>query len=53
MVRNPASGRVMQKIRMRHAGTLPGHIEKNGVREDCERYEILRYEWDGVDRCNA
>jgi RimJ/RimL family protein N-acetyltransferase len=45
MARNPASGRVMQKIGMHHTATLREHLEKNGVREDCEQYEVERYEW--------
>ncbi len=42
---NPASGRVMQKLGMRHEGTLRGHIEKWGRREDVECYGILREEF--------
>lgn len=50
MVRNPASGRVLEKIGMQQKGKLWNYLEKNGVREDCRWYEILRYEWDGSDR---
>ena len=42
---NPASGRVMQKLGMRHEGTLRGHIVKWGRREDVECYGILREEF--------
>ncbi len=45
---NPASGRVMQKIGMSHEGTLRGHHEKWGEREDREVYGILADEWDGA-----
>lgn len=40
--RNPASGRVMQKIGMRHEGTLRGWALKWGVFEDCELYAKLK-----------
>lgn len=42
MTRNPASGRVMQKIGMTHEGHLRQHDEKWGVFEDVELYGILR-----------
>ena len=42
---NPASGRVMQKLGMRHEGTMRGHIVKWGRREDVECYGILREEF--------
>ena len=42
MARNPASGRVMQKIGMRHEGTLRGHVLKWGVHEDLELYGMVR-----------
>lgn len=42
--RNPASGRVMQKLGMKHEGMLRGHIYKWGVPEDLECYGILRSE---------
>lgn len=40
--RNPASGRVMQKVNMRHEGQMRQHVLKWGVREDLELYGILR-----------
>ena len=43
--RNPASGRVMQKIGMQHEGTLREHILKWDVHEDVEVYGILRHEF--------
>ncbi len=49
MSRNPASGRVMQKIGMAHVRHLPQFIEKNGVREDVEAYEIMRHDYRGSD----
>ena len=45
LARNPASGRVMQKIGMRHEGTLREHMLKWGVFETIECYAVLRSEW--------
>jgi RimJ/RimL family protein N-acetyltransferase len=42
--RNPASGRVMQKIGMHHEGTLRQDIKKKDQFEDLEVYGILRSE---------
>jgi len=39
--RNPASGRVLQKIGMEHEGRLRKHILKWGVFEDIDLYGIL------------
>ncbi len=47
LTRNPASGRVMQKIGMRHEGHLREHVEKWGVFEDLELYGILNGELAG------
>jgi RimJ/RimL family protein N-acetyltransferase len=46
--RNPASGRVMQKLGMRHEGSLRQHVRKRDVFEDLEIYAILRSEFRGV-----
>lgn len=46
MARNPASGRVMQKIGMTYEGCLRKHELKWGVREDLVYYGILREEWE-------
>jgi [ribosomal protein S5]-alanine N-acetyltransferase len=43
---NPASGRVMQKIGMRHEGTLRQHFYKWGVFVDAEYYGLLRSDWE-------
>jgi RimJ/RimL family protein N-acetyltransferase len=43
--RNPASGRVMQKIGMKHEGHLRQHVKKWGKFEDSEVYGILRSEY--------
>lgn len=43
--RNPASGRVMQKIGMRHEGCLRQHVERWGQWEYLEVYGILRDEY--------
>lgn len=45
--RNPASGRVMQKIGMIREGCLRQSVQKWGVFEDLEIYSILREEYDG------
>lgn len=45
LVRNPASGRVMQKLGMRPEGTLREHVRKWGVFEDVEKYGVLDREW--------
>lgn len=46
LARNPASGRVMRKMGMRHEGTLREHDLKWGVFETMECYAILRSEWE-------
>ncbi len=40
--RNPASGRVMQKIGMTHEGIAPQHTKKWDKFEDLEQYGMLR-----------
>jgi RimJ/RimL family protein N-acetyltransferase len=51
--RNPASGRVMQKIGMTHEGCRRQHVWKWDETEDLELYGILKEEWNrgnqGVD----
>ena len=42
---NPASGRVLQKIGMRHEGTRRKHTRKWDEYPDSECYAILRAEW--------
>ena len=49
MTRNPASGRVMQKIGMKHEGHLRQHAKKWGKFEDIEAYGILRSEYVASD----
>lgn len=44
LTRNPASGRVMNKIGMTHEGSLRQHVDKWGVFEDLESYGLLRDE---------
>jgi [ribosomal protein S5]-alanine N-acetyltransferase len=44
-VRNPASGRVMQKLGMKHEGTLRQHYRKGDHYEDVATYGLLRDEW--------
>lgn len=45
LVSNPASGRVMQKVGMRHEGRFRQHIQKWGKFEDVDLYGILVGEW--------
>ncbi len=45
MVRNPASGRVLAKIGMKHEGLLRQRVRKWGVFEDVVLLAILRQEW--------
>lgn len=45
MSRNPASGRVMEKIGMRYEGCLREHVKKWDVFEDIKVYGILRSEY--------
>ena len=44
--RNPASGHVLQKISMKHEGTLREAFKKCGRFEDVECYGILREEYE-------
>ena len=43
--RNPASGRVMQKIGMTREGRLRQHVKKWDAFEDLELYGILKDHW--------
>ena len=43
--RNPASGRILQKLGMRQEGTLRRHYLKWDVLEDAVLYGVLREEW--------
>ena len=45
MRRNPASGRVLQKLGMRYEGSLRQHFQRDGQYEDMECYGILRAEY--------
>ena len=45
--RNPASGRVLQKIGMRREGTMRQHIVKWGEHVDVDYYGVVRGEWEG------
>ena len=42
LARNPASGRVMQKLGMQHEATFRQYFRKNGRFEDVELYALLR-----------
>lgn len=44
LTRNPASGRVMQKIGMQYEGRMRGHLKKWDAFEDIETYGILQGE---------
>jgi [ribosomal protein S5]-alanine N-acetyltransferase len=43
---NPASGRVLQKLGMKHEGTRRQHSRKGAAYLDSECYAILRTEWE-------
>jgi ribosomal-protein-alanine N-acetyltransferase len=43
--RNPASGKVLQKIGMRREGTMRQHLVKWGEHIDVDYYGIVREEW--------
>ena len=45
LVRNPPSGRVMEKSGMRHEGILRQHFRKWGAFEDVAQYGVLADEW--------
>lgn len=45
LMRNPASGRVMQKLGMTREGLRREHAKKWGKYEDLVEYGILRQEW--------
>jgi RimJ/RimL family protein N-acetyltransferase len=45
LARNPASGRVLEKLGMAREGCLRGHVRKWGVFEDVVVRGILREEW--------
>jgi len=45
MTRNPASGKVMQKIGMKYEGCLRQHYMKWGILEDLDCYGILKSEF--------
>jgi RimJ/RimL family protein N-acetyltransferase len=49
-VRNPASGRVLEKIGMKYEGRLRQHVKKGERFEDLECYSILRNEWTTAQR---
>lgn len=46
--RNPASGRVLQKVGMFHEGTLRQFVKKWGIYEDLEMYSILKMDWSSL-----
>jgi RimJ/RimL family protein N-acetyltransferase len=50
MRRNPASGRVMEKLGMSREGCLRQHAERDGIFEDLEVYGLLRSEWERTAR---
>lgn len=45
--RNPASGRVLQKLGMQYEGTLRQHMRKWDEYQDVVYYGMLREEWSG------
>jgi RimJ/RimL family protein N-acetyltransferase len=44
-VRNPASGRVLQKLGMTHEGRLRQHVRKWDAFEDLKLYAVLKEQW--------
>ncbi len=48
--RNPASGKVMQKIGMTYEGCHRQHILKSGKFEDLEQYGILKSDWNTLSK---
>lgn len=48
MARNPASGKVLAKIGMKHEGVLRQAMKKWGVFEDMVQLAILRQDWPGT-----
>lgn len=48
MVRNPASGRVLQRNGFREEGTLRQRVRKNGVFEDVKLWALLRSDWQNL-----
>ena len=48
--RNPASGRVLQKIGLSYEGRLRQHVRRWDRFEDLECYGILRSEWENATR---
>lgn len=47
---NPASGKVLRKVGMRHEGTRPGHYKKWGSYEDRVDYGLLAGDWPSTGR---
>lgn len=47
--RNPASGRVLRKVGMRHEGSLRQHVKKWDEFLDLERFGLLRTDLDDLD----
>lgn len=45
LVKNPASGRVMQKLGMQYEGTLRQKVRKQGRFEDVAMYGLLAADW--------
>ena len=44
---NPASGKVLARVGMKHEGQMRGHLRKWGQYQDLEFYGMLREEWNG------
>ena len=53
LARNPASGRVMQKLNMQYEGRLRQHSKKWEHYEDCVLYGLLKNEWQPVCHVSA
>ena len=46
--RNPASGRVMEKVGLRYEGTLRGYLLRKGSFEDTAIHALTRADWEGL-----
>jgi RimJ/RimL family protein N-acetyltransferase len=53
MTINPASGRVLQNVGMKHEATLRGFIEKWGERQDVAVYGLTRSDYDVLRTLNG
>ncbi len=53
MVRNPASGRVLEKSGMQREGLLHQRVRKWGKFEDVVVFAILRQDWENAQKATG